>query len=53
MKLKQIPAEIYSRVSGYFRPVGQWDAIKGYKDSGQGYLFYDAKKSEIKFRAVK
>ena len=31
----------------------QWDAIKGYKDSGQGYLFYDSKKSKIKFRAVK
>ena len=28
-------------------------AVKGYKDSGQGYLFYDSNKSEIKFRAVK
>lgn len=24
-----------------------------YKDSGQGYLFYDSNKSKIKFRAVK
>lgn len=28
MKLKQVPAEIYSRVSGYFRPVQQWNRGK-------------------------
>lgn len=31
----------------------QWDKIKGYKDSKKGYLFYDSKKSEIKFKEVK
>ncbi len=23
-----VPSEVYSRVSGYFRPVGQWNAGK-------------------------
>lgn len=26
--MKQIPAEVYSRVSGYFRPVNQWNKGK-------------------------
>lgn len=25
MAIKKIPVEIYSRVSGYFRPVAQWN----------------------------
>ena len=28
MKEKKVPAEIYSRVSGYFRPVKQWNPGK-------------------------
>lgn len=27
-KLLKIPAEVYSRVSGYFRPVNQWNKGK-------------------------
>ena len=27
-KILKIPCEIYSRVCGYFRPVGQWNEAK-------------------------
>lgn len=38
--MKQIPAEIYSRVSGYFRPVGQWNKGKQeeFKDRKTGII---------------
>lgn len=28
MKVTQIPTEVYSRVSGYFRPMQQWNRGK-------------------------
>ena len=28
MKSVQVPAEVYSRVSGYYRPVNQWNKGK-------------------------
>lgn len=28
IKVKAVPCEIYSRVSGYFRPVSQWNGAK-------------------------
>jgi len=28
MSIRVVPAEIYSRVSGYFRPVSQWNKGK-------------------------
>lgn len=41
MKVRQIPAEVYSRVSGYFRPVGQWN-------KGKQEEFGERKKAIIK-----
>lgn len=28
MKIMRIPAEVFSRVSGYYRPVNQWNSGK-------------------------
>jgi hypothetical protein len=36
--MKIIPAEIYSRVSGYFRPVNQWNKGKREEFSDREYL---------------
>jgi anaerobic ribonucleoside-triphosphate reductase len=38
---KKVPAEVYSRVVGYFRPVNQWN--KGKKQE-----FADRKETDVK-----
>lgn len=37
-KVKVIPAEVYSRVSGYYRPVRQWNISKRTEFSERKYL---------------
>lgn len=37
-KVKVIPAEVYSRVSGYYRPVQQWNISKRTEFSERTYL---------------
>lgn len=37
-KEKKIPVECYSRISGYFRPVNQWNAGKRSEFSERVYL---------------
>ncbi len=41
MKKFIIPAEVYSRVSGYFRPVSQWNNGKKEEFSNRNMLKYD------------
>lgn len=46
--MRKIPAEVYSRVVGYFRPVEQWNY--GKKAEWNDRRFYDANKAERKER---
>jgi hypothetical protein len=46
MKKFIIPAEVYSRVSGYFRPVKQWN-------KGKQEEFTDRKMLEFENRIIK
>lgn len=39
-KIKAVRTEIYSRVSGYYRPVGQWNKSKQSEFSDREYLNY-------------
>ena len=41
MKSKMIATEIYSRVSGYFRPVKQWNKAKREEFSDRKKLKFD------------
>jgi len=41
MKKYLIPAEIYSRVSGYFRPVAQWNNGKKEEFTDRKMLEFD------------
>jgi len=48
-KVKVIPAEVYSRVSGYYRPVRQWNISKRTEFSERKYLnIENALKKNIK-----
>lgn len=41
MKKLKIPAEVYSRVSGYFRPVTQWNNGKKEEFNDRKMLEFD------------
>jgi len=43
MKKFKIPAEVYSRVSGYFRPVAQWNNGKQEEFTNRKMLGFDRK----------
>ena len=46
--MRIMPVEVYSRVSGYFRPVNQWN--KGKKEEFSERKFADVKKlSEVDY----
>lgn len=47
---RKIPAEVYSRVVGYFRPVEQWN--DGKKAEWNDRRFYDANGAEEERKAV-
>jgi len=48
-KVKVIPAEVYSRISGYYRPVQQWNNAKRTEFSERKYLnIENALKKNIK-----
>ncbi len=48
MKKTIIPMEVYSRVSGYFRPVSQWNKGKQEEFKNRKQLQFDFKDIEIK-----
>lgn len=41
MKKYKIPAEVYSRVSGYFRPVVQWNYGKQEEFTERKIIYFD------------
>ena len=42
MKEVKVPTEVYSRCSGYFRPVGQWNPGKKSEFADRRKLKYNA-----------
>ena len=46
--MKVIATEIYSRVSGYFRPVSNWNKAKKEEFSERRNLKYDTKEAPLK-----
>ena len=48
MKILKVPAEIYSRVVGYFRPVNQWNKGKREEFKERKAYEFDADKLKEK-----
>lgn len=48
MKNRKLKTEIYSRVSGYFRPVDQWNKAKQEEFSDRRELKFDSEISPLK-----
>ncbi len=48
--VKQIVTEIYSRISGYYRPVNQWNKAKANEFAERKYI--DVKKAMSKDLAI-
>lgn len=45
---KQVPVEVYSRVSGYYRPVNQWNKGKRIEFANREPVLLDKAFEEIK-----
>jgi hypothetical protein len=48
MKNRVVVTEIYSRVSGYFRPINQWNKAKQEEFSDRRELKFDSEISPLK-----
>lgn len=46
-KKKVIPVECYSRISGYFRPINQWNAGKKSEFSDRKFAFVNSESGHV------